>query len=113
MPHFVGEHNSQPAPQRPAATASAGEKYQTNPFLLVTHCYKAAYPYLKRARFQPFYEAQIPGIALSCGAAGGHCEVAVGDPWVDDRGPTRMLTFPTKRRILNQKLRGNGCIESR
>jgi len=112
MPHFVGELNSQPATRRPASTASAGEKYQTNPFLLVTHCYKAAYPYLKRTRFQPSYEAQIPSIALSPGAAGVHCEVTVVGPWVAAGCSTRMLTFPTKRRILNQKLRGNGCIES-
>ena len=53
MPHFVGELNSQPATRRPASTASAGEKYQTNPFLLVTHCYKAAYPYLNEPVSNP------------------------------------------------------------
>jgi len=53
MPHLVRELNSQPATRRPATTASAGEKYQTNPFLLLTHCYKAAYLYPQRTRFLP------------------------------------------------------------
>jgi hypothetical protein len=36
-------HNSQPPTSGPPVTPSRSEEYQTNPILLLTHCYKTAY----------------------------------------------------------------------